>query len=87
MSDSLDTTRRQLRGYLIPSSRSVIEGNELGDDHFPRSKVMRFAFNPRNRRILMASGSVLGIVISRTVGAGRLGAVTAIARTLLKRKV
>jgi predicted Holliday junction resolvase-like endonuclease len=84
MSDSLEETRRQLRNYLIPSSRSLIAGDVEGD-HFPRSKVMRFAFNPRNRRILLVSGSILGVVVTRLVGAGRLGVVAEIARSLLKK--
>jgi hypothetical protein len=85
MSNTLGTTRRQLRHYLIPASRSSLEGGD-DVDHFPRSKVMRFAFNPRNRKILLFSGSILGVVVSRMVGTGQLGMVAGLARSLLKGK-
>jgi hypothetical protein len=85
MSNTLGTTRRQLRNHLIPASR--ISSDSTGEaDQFPRSKVMRFAFNPRNRKILLVTGSILGVVVSRIVGTGKLGLVTGIARSLLKSK-
>ena len=83
MNESLDTTRAQLRRYLLPQSPSVIDDD---GDHFPRSKVMRFAFNPRNRRLLAISGSVLAVVASRVVGANRLGLVTDVIRSVTRKK-
>jgi hypothetical protein len=82
MSD-LDATRAQLRRYLAPDSASAVEDD---GDHFPRSKVMRFAFNPRNRRLLMLSGSVLAVLASRVVGANRMGLVTEVIRTFARKK-
>ena len=85
MSNTLGTTRRQLRNYLIPASQD--SSDSPGDvDQFPRSKVMRFAFNPRNRKILLVSASILGVVVSRFVGTGKLGMVAGLARSLLKGK-
>lgn len=82
MSD-LEATRAQLRRYLLPESP-----NTIGDDgdHFPRSKVMRFALNPRNRRVLAISGSVLAVVASRMVGANRVGMVADVIRSFTRRK-
>ncbi len=85
MSNTLGTTRRQLRNYLVPASGSSVEGDD-DLDSFPRSKVMRFAFAPRNRKILLFTGSILGVVVSRMVGTGQLGMVAGIARSLLKGK-
>lgn len=82
MNESLDATRAQLRRYLLPDS--VEPGQD--DDHFPRSKVMRFAFNPRNRRLLVLSGSVLAVVASRMVGANKLGLVADVIRTFTRKK-
>jgi hypothetical protein len=82
MSESLDATRAQLRRYLIPGSAQTVDDD---DDHFPRSKVMRFAFNPRNRRLLAVSGSVLAVLASRVVGANRLGVVTDVLRSLTRK--
>jgi hypothetical protein len=82
MNESMDATRAQLRRYLLPES--VEPGQD--DDHFPRSKVMRFAFNPRNRRLLMLSGSVLAVVASRMVGGTRLGLVADVVRSFTRKK-
>lgn len=84
MSDSMDTTRRQLRSYLL--SGSADPAGQADDDHFPRSKVMRFAFNPRNRKLLMLSGSVLAVVATRFAGTKRMGLVADIARSLARHK-
>jgi hypothetical protein len=83
MSESLEETRAQLRRFLIPAAPDT--PNDEGD-HFPRSKVMRFAFNPRNRKLLALSGTVLAVVVSRVVGANRLGMLTDVVRTFTKRK-
>ncbi|MEO6078399.1 MAG: hypothetical protein ABIQ86_01280 [Steroidobacteraceae bacterium] len=85
MSESMEVTRRQLRRYLLPAADNTIEHDDDGD-HFPRSKVMRFAFNPRNRRILMVSGSVLAVLVTRVVGVNRLGLVTDVARSFMRKK-
>jgi hypothetical protein len=82
MSD-LDVTRAQLRRYLIPQSEDL-DGED--GSHFPRSKVMRFAFNPRNRRLLTVSGSVLALLASRAVGAGRVGMVADVIRSFARKK-
>ena len=82
MSGSLDETRAQLRRFLIPDAADT----DLDGDHFPRSKVMRFAFNPRNRHVLMFSGSVLAVLASRFVGANRLGLVADVVRSFVRRK-
>ena len=81
MNESLEATRAQLRRYLIPSAP---DAENVPDDQFPRSKVMRFAFNPRNKQVLAISGSVLAVVASRMVGS-RLGLVTDIWRSLKRR--
>ena len=82
MSESLEETRAQLRRFLIPDAVD----SEFDGDHFPRSKVMRFAFNPRNRRLLMISGSVLAVLASRFVGANRMGLVADVVRSFARRK-
>ncbi len=84
MSNTLGTTRRQLRNYLIPASRGSGDGQD-DVDHFPRSKLMRFAVNPRNRSVLLLAGSILGVVATRVVGTGKVGMVAGLARSLLKR--
>jgi hypothetical protein len=63
MSESLDVTRSQLRKYLIPDAQHEPHEQDADGDHFPRSKVMRFVFNPRNRRLLMFSGSILAVLV------------------------
>ena len=83
MNESLDSTRAQLRRYLIPAAADTPEDE---GDHFPRSKVMRFAFNPRNRPLLLLSGSVITVLASRMVGAGRLGLVADVFRSLTRSK-
>jgi hypothetical protein len=82
MSD-LDATRAQLRRYLLPQTLNTIEDD---GDHFPRSKVMRFALNPRNRRVLAISGSVLGVLATRMVGSHRAGIVAEVIRSIGRRK-
>ena len=82
MSESLDVTRAQLRRYLIPNA---VDTQFDEGDHFPRSKVMRFAFNPRNRKLLVVSGSVLAVLASRVVGANRLGLVADVVRSFARR--
>jgi len=72
MSD-FETTRAQLRRYLMPGAPDDLH---VSEDQFPRSKVMRFAFNPRNRKVLALSGSMLAVAASRMVGANRLGLVS-----------
>ena len=47
MTTPLDESRRRLRSYLLPGSATDEAGMQFDDSHFPRSKVMRFAFNPR----------------------------------------
>jgi hypothetical protein len=79
----LDVTRAQLRRYLIPNA---VDTPYDDGDHFPRSKVMRFAFNPRNRRLLVMSGSVLAVLASRVVGANRMGLVADVVRSFTRRK-
>ncbi len=86
MSEPMDVTRRQLREYLIPATRVLRNGQDDDGDHFPRSKVMRFAFNPRNRRVLMFSGSVLAVLATRIVGTSGIGVVADIARSFTRRK-
>ncbi|MEO6366526.1 MAG: hypothetical protein ABIP38_00910 [Steroidobacteraceae bacterium] len=81
MSQSLDESRRRLRSYLIPGGSGEGESPAFDDDHFPRSKVMRFAVNPRNRRIVMLAGSVLAVLATRAVGTSRFGVVADIARS------
>jgi hypothetical protein len=81
--ESLDVTRAQLRRYLIPNA---VDTQYDDGDHFPRSKVMRFAFNPRNRRLLVVSGSVLAVLASRVVGASRMGLVADVVRSFTRRK-
>lgn len=82
-SESLEATRAQLRRYLLPASPDT---EQDPGDHFPRSKVMRFAFNPRNRKILVLSGSVLGVIASRLVGANSLGLVADVVRSFTRKK-
>jgi hypothetical protein len=87
VSDSFDVTRRQLRRHLLPEAGAEFpEILDVDDDHFPRSKVMRFAFNPRNRRLLVISGSVLAVLATRVVGANGVGLVADIARSLTRNK-
>lgn len=83
MNSSLDATRAQLRRYLIPSAA---DGENDDGEHFPRSKVMRFAFNPRNRKLLIFSGSLLAMMASRMVGANRLGLVTDVLRSFARNR-
>ncbi len=77
--------RAQLRRYLLPDVRQT-DGMDEVADHFPRSKVMRFAFNPLNRQILMFSGSVLALLATRVVGREKLGLVAELARTFTRKK-
>jgi hypothetical protein len=84
MSESLDVTRNRLRKYLIPEARTEAYELDADGDHFPRSKVMRFAFNPRNRRLLMFSGSILAVLVTRVVGTNAIGVMTDIARSLAR---
>ena len=79
MSHPLDESRRRLRGYLIPGATDT--DGPVDDQHFPRSKVMRFAFNPRNRQAILLAGSVLTVLATRAVGANRLGVFADIARS------
>lgn len=83
MNESFDSTRAQLRRYLIPAAADTAEDE---GNHFPRSKVMRFAFNPRNRPLLLLSGSVITVLASRMVGANRLGIVADVFRSLTRSK-
>jgi hypothetical protein len=83
MSEPLDVTRAQLRRFLIPNA---VDTQHDHGDHFPRSKVMRFAFNPRNRQLLVISGSVLAVLASRVVGANRLGVVADVVRSIARRR-
>jgi hypothetical protein len=83
MNESLEVTRMQLRRFLLPET--VTEDQDDGA-HFPRSKVMRFALNPRNRPLLMLSGSVLAVVASRMVGARKFGLVADVLRSITHRK-
>jgi hypothetical protein len=83
MSEPLEVTRRQLREYLIPAT-GILPGQDDDGDHFPRSKVMRFAFNPRNRHLLMWSGSVLALVFTRMAGTRQLGVITGLARSFMR---
>jgi hypothetical protein len=86
MSEPLNVTRMQLRRYLIPDASLSPSGLDADGDHFPRSKVMRFAFNPRNRRLLAFSGSILAVLATRLVGAHPLGLVTGLARSFMRNK-
>jgi hypothetical protein len=79
----LDVTRARLRRYLLPESADLDEDDGT---HFPRSKVMRFALNPRNRRLLTVSGSVIALLASRAVGAGRVGMVANVIRSFARKK-
>jgi hypothetical protein len=81
--ESLDATRAQLRRFLIPEAQDTQFDQ---GDHFPRSKVMRFAFNPRNRQLLVLGGSVLTVLASRVVGVGRMGLVADVVRSFARRK-
>jgi len=81
MSHPLDESRRRLRSYLIPGGSAAGEDVVFDDDHFPRSKVMRFAVNPRNRQIVMLAGSVLAVLATRAAGKGRFSVVADIARS------
>ncbi len=85
MSASLDVTRAQLRRYLLPDAEPA-DGMDEVADHFPRSKVMRFAFNPRSRRILMLSGPVLAVLAARLVGREKMGLVADLARFFTRNK-
>lgn len=85
MSAPMDVTRAQLRRYLLPDVEQT-DGMDEVADHFPRSKVMRFAFNPRNRHILMLSGSVLALLATRVVGKDKMGLVAELARTFTRNK-
>ena len=78
MNGSFDDTRTQLRRYLLPPPGST------ESDHFPRSAVMRFAFDPRNRRLLVVGASVLGVLAARAFGTNRMSLVTDIARSLAR---
>jgi hypothetical protein len=82
VSEPMDVTRRRLREYLIPATRVLNDDQDDDGDTFPRSKVMRFAFNPRNRRVLMFSGSVLAVLATRLVGSNGIGIVADLARSL-----
>lgn len=75
----LDESRRRLRSFLIPGGADT--DVTFDNDHFPRSKVMRFAFNPRNRQAILLAGSVLAVLATRAVGVNRIGVVTDIARS------
>lgn len=81
MSTSLHESRRRLRSYLIPPGSDASGDDAVDDNHFPRSKVMRFAVNPRNRQIVMLAGSVLAVLATRALGAGRFGIVADVARS------
>jgi hypothetical protein len=85
MNEPLNETRRQLREYLLPDT-SIPYGGDDDGDHFPRSKVMRFAFNPRNRRLLMFSGSILAVLATRIVGSNGLAMVRDLATSLTRNR-
>jgi hypothetical protein len=84
MSESMDVTRRQLREYLIPAARLPLGDQDDDGDHFPRSKLMRIAFNPGNRRLLMFSGSILAVLATRIVGPHGMDMVAGIARSFTR---
>jgi hypothetical protein len=86
MSQTLQESRRRLRSYLIPQGSADSGDASVDDDHFPRSKVMRFAVNPRNRQVVMLAGSVLAVLATRAVGASRFGIVADIARSFSRFK-
>ncbi len=85
MNGSFDDTRTQLRRYLVPAQGHSAGGDEA--DEFPRSKVMRFAFNPRNRPLLIVTASVLGVLATRAFGAGRISLITDIARSFTRNRI
>ena len=82
---TLDESRRRLRSYLIPRGSDDSDPG-FDDDHFPRSKVMRFAVDPRNRQVVMLAGSVLAVLATRVVGGSRFGIVADIARSFSRFK-
>lgn len=85
--ESMDATRKQLRRYLLPETVEAADPeSDLDGDFFPRSKVMRFAFNPRNRKLLMISGSVLAVLATRVIGPGKMGLVAELARSITRNK-
>ena len=84
MSESFDDTRAQLRSYLVPAPGDPPGLN--GADDFPRSAVMRFAFNPRNRRLLVVTGSVLAVLAARAFGTSRMSLITDIARSFTRNR-
>jgi hypothetical protein len=86
MSESLDVTRSQLRKCLFPDAQTEACQLDADGDHFPRSKVMRFAFNPRNRQLLMFSGSILAVLMSRVAGANAIGVLMDTARSLARQR-
>jgi hypothetical protein len=86
MSQSLDITRAKLRKHLLPDAQGEPYELDADGDHFPRSKVMRFAFDPRNRRLLMFSGSALALLLTRVVGASQLTMMTDLARSFTRNK-
>jgi hypothetical protein len=61
------TLRDEAAQDIAPAKESGEEPHELDadGDHFPRSKVMRFALDPRNRNLLVFSGSLLARALVR----------------------
>jgi hypothetical protein len=55
-----------LREYLAPDAQSAPGGSDADGGAFPRSALMRFAFNPRSRGLLMFSASILATLFTRT---------------------
>jgi hypothetical protein len=58
----LQQTRAQIRALLLLPDPAT---GELDDDVFPRSAVMRFALDPRRRRMAGAVLGTLGAVAGR----------------------
>ena len=86
MSESPAVTRERLRKYLIPDGPNGLNERDADGDRFPRSKVMRFAFDPRNRRLLMFSGSILAVLVTRAFGTGKLSMAADLARAFTRNK-
>jgi hypothetical protein len=58
---SLQESRARLREMLVPDP----ETGRIEADHFPRSAVMRFIFDPRGRRVAMTGLSLLMMLAGR----------------------
>jgi hypothetical protein len=81
MSSDISESRERLRSLLIEE-----DGRSFDPvvDSFPRSKVMRFLFDPEIRKLLMAAGATAGLVLTRHPLFRHIGTVAMAARAIKK---